>query len=487
MAAPPTFVLYRDIDTIGGSWDNDVPPLSGNPIDITGVAVQEGDLIVVAGGTGDTPGINPISCTDSAGNVYTDDAEQTPAAGSLCGGAIYCARAGTTATITVTVHFNNASQVGGAGLWVWRDSDGIGTRIGAASATATAPSLAITTCAANSALCMFNLDWTAADGTSRTYRTINGSTGTEDRYHRTAGAYGIYAMHYLDAGAQGSKTGGMTAPATQNWTLLLCEVLGSGTGLNSHVDHNATGARSAGGTTTVAPAYPNGIAANHLAVASRTIKPSTATGSAEAGWTQQVSATGGTGTTGIDVGQTRIVVDTKILVGSESGSVTFDNANSPNSSNGVIQIYRPTQPGQIWDIAVSSGDDNTHGTGRSATSAAALDIAPGDLILAICASDTDTATAYTSPSITASGITFAPTVERLGAGGVTTGNDTGLMVYEARVIAGSATVTVSLSLSGGPSQCGPVAFLRLRSSRSAHHLGRLARGPAVPRTASFAC
>lgn len=227
------------------------------------------------------------------------------------------------------------------------------------------------------------------------------------------------------------------------------------------VTHIASGSRSAGGTTTVAPAYPSGVAAGRLAIASRVIKPSTATGTAESGWTQRVSQTGGTGTQGIDTGPSRVVVDTRLLDGSESGSVTFDNASSPDSSHGIIQIYSATG---TFDIVTTTGDDASHGTGRNATGGA-IALAPGDVLVAILASDTDTSTAFTgvSTAISAPGITFGTTSQRLPAGGVATGQDCGLHVYEATVSSGTATAAPSIALTGGPSNCGPVAFLRLRA------------------------
>lgn len=227
------------------------------------------------------------------------------------------------------------------------------------------------------------------------------------------------------------------------------------------VAHTATGSRSAGGSTTVVPSYPAGVAANRLAIASRVIKPQTATGTAEAGWTQRATVTGGTGTTGADTGQTRCVVDTKLLDGSESGSVTFDNAATPNNSHAVISIYQ-IAAGKFWDIATTSGSDATHGTGRSVAASPAISLQPGDVVLAISASDTDTATAFTSPAITATGLTFGATTERLGAGGTATGNQSGLHIHEATVATGTSTVAPALSLSGGPSNCGPTVFVRLR-------------------------
>ena len=232
------------------------------------------------------------------------------------------------------------------------------------------------------------------------------------------------------------------------------------------VSHQATGSRSAGGTTTVSLAYPAGVSAGRLAIASRVIKPDTALGSTESGWLQRVSASGGTGTTGADVGLTRVVVDTKVLDGSESGSVTFDQTTSPNSAHGVIQIYT-CAGGSVWDVAATQGSDATHGTARAATGAGTFTLAPGDVVLAIVASDTDTATAWTSPAITASGITFGAATQRLAAGGVTTGNQTGLSIIEATVSSGTGAAQPAVSLSGGPSNCGPVAFLRLREVTAA--------------------
>jgi hypothetical protein len=224
------------------------------------------------------------------------------------------------------------------------------------------------------------------------------------------------------------------------------------------------GGRSAGGTTTTVVPYPaSGIVAGDLAVSGRTIKPDSATGTAEAGWSQRVSATGGTGAQAADTGPTRIVVDTRELAGTENGtSVTFDNAATPNSTVGFMMVYR--RSGNRWEIVVTSGTDNTHGTGRSVTGAAALDLAPGDLVVVFLASDTDTATAFSGQAITAPGITFGATTTRIGAGGVTTGNQSGISCWDATVAAASAAAVAvpSFSVSAGPSSCGPVGFIRLR-------------------------
>lgn len=232
------------------------------------------------------------------------------------------------------------------------------------------------------------------------------------------------------------------------------------------VAHVATGARGAGanGTGGNAPAdYPSGVAAGRLAVACIVRKPETV--SATAVWTQQIVATGGTGTTGVDVGPTKIDLQTKVLDGTESGTVNFPLGASPFTSAGIanISIY---QCAGDWLLATSAGDDTTHGTGRSATGTTSIALAPGDVVVAFVGSDTDATTAWTSPAITASGITFGATTERLAPGGTNTGNDVGFSIHEATVSSGSGTAAPAISLSSGPSNCGPVAFLRLREEPS---------------------
>lgn len=230
------------------------------------------------------------------------------------------------------------------------------------------------------------------------------------------------------------------------------------------VAHVATGARGAGGTTSVTVAYPAGVAAGRLAVIGRVIKPSTATGLTPAGYVNRADATGGTGAAGNDVGQTRVIADTRLLDGSETGTVACTQATSPNSAHGLMLLYS-VSAGAGWDIAATTGADNTHGTGRAATGGA-LPLAPGDVVVAVIASDTDTITNFTTPAITASGITFGAATIRVNSGGVGTGQDTGLHVVEATVTAGTGNVAPSLSLSAGPSNCGPVAFVRLRQTAS---------------------
>lgn len=229
------------------------------------------------------------------------------------------------------------------------------------------------------------------------------------------------------------------------------------------VTFGAVSARSTGGTTTTSPSYPAAVKAGSIALALRVLKPNTAANDTETGWTRFANNIGGAvGEAQLgDQGATVNTVDFRRLDGSESGSVTFDQSSTPNSAHAVIIIYK--HDGgilQAQDILV--GDDTSHGTARSHTSTATTNLLVGDVVVALCASDTDTSTAYTSPAITATGYTFGATTERLGAGGVTTGNQTGSMIYEATVASGSGAANLVLTLSSGPSSCGLCTFIVLR-------------------------
>jgi hypothetical protein len=112
-------------------------------------------------------------------------------------------------------------------------SDGIGAvPAGEAETASTAPSLDITTTAANSAIVVFCADWNAADGASRTWRTVNSITptsgnGYELTYFRNSSQYTVYIGYYPDAGAAGVKTVGLSAPTTMKASIVAVEVKGT--------------------------------------------------------------------------------------------------------------------------------------------------------------------------------------------------------------------------------------------------------------------
>lgn len=189
------------------------------------VAVLVGDIIVV-GGVSEAADANLSTPSDTV-NTYT--AQETVDSG---GTNESIAMAWTSTATTATTLTISGARTGGAreygfGVWVWRSAS-IGTHAsnGPNGGTSGGPSQAITTGAASSGLCMAIDDWNAADGTTRTWRSVNGSAATEDSYQRDSAAHTIYLGHHLDAGVAGSKTVGVSAPSTQKYSMVVVEILG---------------------------------------------------------------------------------------------------------------------------------------------------------------------------------------------------------------------------------------------------------------------
>lgn len=227
------------------------------------------------------------------------------------------------------------------------------------------------------------------------------------------------------------------------------------------ISFGALGAKSAGGTLTISVAYPTGVTAGHIAVAGRSMWD-TSTATDETGWVMAADLTGGTGST-VDNHTTRARADTRVLDGAETGSVTFDQAGGLNGCIGVMARYASDVSGATWSVVGATGDDATHGADRSATASTSISLGPGDMLVAVVATDTDTALAgFASPAFTASGITFDTTNRRTSGAGVTTGADGNIELFDALVSSGSGTVAPTLAFTTTTSQCGPVAFVRLR-------------------------
>ena len=136
----------------------------------------------------------------------------------------------TTRTINVTVTRTTGTGSWGAGMFAARNSLGFGAVEQFDSGTGDGqPVLNITTQAPNSAIFCLNADWNALAG-ARTYYTATAGTATEYLYDGTTGnTYVVEAFAYLDAGATGTKTIGLSAPAAQRFVFGAIEILGSPT------------------------------------------------------------------------------------------------------------------------------------------------------------------------------------------------------------------------------------------------------------------
>ncbi|HUS26088.1 MAG TPA: hypothetical protein VMY99_01950 [Nevskiaceae bacterium] len=194
------------------------------------VTTQAGDVVVIYAGTED----QFSSLTTPTGNGLTFALQQTVAVASFSTAYIWTAIdnvGGTNWTLSIDVV---NSQEWGFTCLVFRDSDGIGLSTRTNVTGPAAPSLDIVTTQDNSAIITYNADWSASDGTSRTWRTVNSITptngnGLELNYERDAAHYTIYGAYYNDAGTAGTKTVGLSAPATQKYTIVAVEVRGKTT------------------------------------------------------------------------------------------------------------------------------------------------------------------------------------------------------------------------------------------------------------------
>ena len=69
------------------------------------------------------------------------------------------------------------------------------------------------------------MDYGAEDGTSRAWRTVNGSAPVETAYFLNALNYTVYVAYYANVGTAGAKTVGLSTPTGQQYTIAAIEVL----------------------------------------------------------------------------------------------------------------------------------------------------------------------------------------------------------------------------------------------------------------------
>jgi hypothetical protein len=213
--AAPTFVSY------GASVFNvNTTPKSVTP------TVQVGDVIVVFGLTGND--LTQINTPSDGVNTYATP--QNIQVTDFVYAKVWTTTATTAATLTISAtRAGTGGDHWGLGYFVHRGSDGIGNSNKANASGA--PSVSLTTAAANSAVIAFLGDWNAAATTGKTWRTVNSVTpsvgnGAEKLATVDSGIYTVYAAVWNDVGAAGANTYGMTAPTGQKYSIIVIEVKG---------------------------------------------------------------------------------------------------------------------------------------------------------------------------------------------------------------------------------------------------------------------
>lgn len=220
MATPPSYIQDAPV----ADWSLTTSPRSG-----TSRAYQDGDVLAAIIAIANGASSPNYSVSGGSGFSYTT--QRTGPSAATVGQAwirLFSAivnGAQSFAPAFTRIAGNNGVQYGGDVL-TFRGSDGIGATNVYTSATAvTAPSGSFTTTGDNSAIVIGIADWNAVIGT-RTYRTINGSAGTEVANFADGSTYGVHIGYWADAGAAGTVTVGMSAPS-QAWEMVAIEILGT--------------------------------------------------------------------------------------------------------------------------------------------------------------------------------------------------------------------------------------------------------------------
>lgn len=237
-------------------------------------------------------------------------------------------------------------------------------------------------------------------------------------------------------------------------------------------------AYSASGGTTVAPAYPAGIAAKDVVVLVIGQKPTTANGgtvTTPTGWTLRESITGAGGygtTTGADVGNTNLFFYTKdVVAGTETGNLTVTVGDNNVCWGLIIRI--PGGGASSFTVGSADGQRTTAPTNNTAfttlltNGATAPNFQSGNMaIWAMCIPTDVLNNGFFVPTISSTGATFGTAVE-LREPDSATGNDIGGYVAYALATAGSSTAapTVGVTPAGTVTNVrGPIALIRIRDT-----------------------
>jgi hypothetical protein len=235
MAAPIFIAATKPTSTPSANWDATNQSATRTTASFS---VTAGDILVCLASAEDGDRSFAGTPAVSGGGLTWTKQEEVATTGASCRAGIWTATAAATTSITVSMTTDSTSI--GTRFWgfvvhQYQGSDGIGAHASQNNAVSgVAPSLALTTNGDKSAISYLDGDWTATDGTTRTWRTINGITptagnGLETDYFRDSGGthYTVYAGYWSDVGAAGSKTTGISTP-TQRPTIVAIEIKGAG-------------------------------------------------------------------------------------------------------------------------------------------------------------------------------------------------------------------------------------------------------------------
>lgn len=204
------------------TWDVNTSPKTAS------ITIPSGTYQLVCGGVSQDSSATLATPTGGTGVTWT--LRQSIVVASYCSTYLWTATVSTAQTFSISIASAGSGLKFGFIAMLFGGSDGFGAS-GKANA-AGASSLTFSTTGDNSAIGAVIGDWAAADGTSRTWRTVNSVTptvgnGMERAYFRNSADYSAYAGYWSDAGAAGSKQIGLSAPTGMAHSTIGVEVLGT--------------------------------------------------------------------------------------------------------------------------------------------------------------------------------------------------------------------------------------------------------------------
>jgi len=219
-----SFVSYTDVTSGFGT--------NSSPRSTASISVNNGDTLVAVGAIEGQALVGAETIAIAGGGLVWNNDQYVNAQDFVVAYSWSTTATSTTSfTVTFTRTASNNLLWWGGGVYVFRNSTGIGAT-NKTNVNGGAPTLSLNVTANNSTIVTVNGDWSAQDGTSRTWNTINSITptignGLEKIYFRNSSHYSAYSAYWNDVGASGSKSTGISAPGSQKYSIISVEVKGS--------------------------------------------------------------------------------------------------------------------------------------------------------------------------------------------------------------------------------------------------------------------
>lgn len=193
---------------------------TGSPKTVS-VTVAAGDFLAVLAGSGAS---NQIHATPTGGSLaYSFRSSSGVNLANLNSVVVFTAPAPAAQSFTLSMAISPSTAAWGFIVLQFSGVAGTGGTTSDSNPVASAPSSVLTATAKDSAVAMIDTDWNT-NVVADVYRTTDAGTFT-NVLKISNGSYGAaWAGYYLNAGAAGAKTIGMSAPNNQKWSMVSVEL-----------------------------------------------------------------------------------------------------------------------------------------------------------------------------------------------------------------------------------------------------------------------